>query len=651
MIWAQLAVTLISLAVCSFAPGFLLVKNLRWRPLEKVCGAIAASLILIYLFAWAVFCFAPGWETTASRAAGCLAAALAIVQWRSIRTVVRSFGAKQALTGLGFLLIWSLPALAMIHNYSGAGWGGDWLEHFQRALFFLHHLPKDLGIATGYLLPARPPMMNVLDAFFMAQVEDRFEIHQLVIAALNLIAFLPCCLMMRALVKNSKSRYLPLTALFALNPMMMENAWYPWTKLFAAFYILFALWLYLAGLRKNDSLRIVGSFVCLAAGLLIHYSAGPYIVFLAGHYLLRTFPHRPNRLRELAVVAISCALLLATWFGWSLNTYGSKATLASNSSVIDAQRSDHGALSRIAGNLLGTTIPAILSNPGSLSMFNQPNKWGELRDNAFVVYQTNLIFGMGLFGGPLVLCLLYQWLRSGRAHSSGRIFWPAFILVSAVLGIAVVGESGVTGVAHLTLLPLDALGITLIAASFPWKRLVAGMLIAGCLADFSLGIFLNVRIQSLDNSPQKIIYDDKIRVSNDQVSTGESTPDLPGNTAWLNWFWKNRDRLFTSWINYLESHPQTPAIQRVVARFSAELGNDVRNFGGWYGRHGGRFTFIGDDVRGPSFEGIDIPTVLFLLLFLGLMRAFWRQAMSFAPVHLPTAIPAKKAPARKLRAH
>src|SRR5271154_5866565 len=98
MLWAQIALTLASLAICTFTPGFLLVRRLPWRPLEKVCGAVAASLILLYVIAWAVFCFAPGSETGIYRAAACIFAGLAIWQWRDIFRLARAFGARQALT-------------------------------------------------------------------------------------------------------------------------------------------------------------------------------------------------------------------------------------------------------------------------------------------------------------------------------------------------------------------------------------------------------------------------------------------------------------------------------------------------------------------------------------------------------------------------
>ena len=44
------------LLVCCFAPGFFFVRRLRWNPLEKLCGSIGLSLILIYLASWGIYC-------------------------------------------------------------------------------------------------------------------------------------------------------------------------------------------------------------------------------------------------------------------------------------------------------------------------------------------------------------------------------------------------------------------------------------------------------------------------------------------------------------------------------------------------------------------------------------------------------------------
>ena len=392
----QLALVLLLLVVCGFAPGFYIVRRLRWSPLEKLCGAVGLSLILLYLVVWGLYCAgARGALPFALVSVAC--AALGAAAWRDVARLVRVTAVRRALAGYGFLLVWTLTLLAMIRVYSGAGWFGDWLEHFQRSLFFLYHFPANTPIFPGYIIPARPPMMNVLAAFFLGQTQDRYELFQAIFSFLNLLLFLPCYLLMpalawprgggprktmvrptgwhraggprKAMVRPTR-RTLLLVGLFAMSPLIMENATYSWTKEAAAFYVVLALWFYLAGWRKNDRLRTTAAFVALAAGLLVHYSAGPYVVFLTAHYLLRIFPKRKEKWRELAGIAAACGLLLATWFGWSVAVYGVKATATSNSSVGLSQQYQGSNLSKMALNLYDTLAPNLLRNPAELKMFD-----------------------------------------------------------------------------------------------------------------------------------------------------------------------------------------------------------------------------------------------------------------------------------------
>ncbi|MGH9674296.1 MAG: hypothetical protein ACRD44_14035 [Bryobacteraceae bacterium] len=57
MLIVQIGLALALLAVCCFTPGFFFVRRLRWSPLEKLCGSVALSLILVYLAAWGIYCF------------------------------------------------------------------------------------------------------------------------------------------------------------------------------------------------------------------------------------------------------------------------------------------------------------------------------------------------------------------------------------------------------------------------------------------------------------------------------------------------------------------------------------------------------------------------------------------------------------------
>ena len=45
--FAQLALTLIILFVCCFAPGFFFVRRLHWSAMEKLSGSVGLSFILV----------------------------------------------------------------------------------------------------------------------------------------------------------------------------------------------------------------------------------------------------------------------------------------------------------------------------------------------------------------------------------------------------------------------------------------------------------------------------------------------------------------------------------------------------------------------------------------------------------------------------
>jgi hypothetical protein len=276
MLVFELALLLCLLSVCSLAPGFYCVRGLPWSPLEKLCGGIGLSLVLLYLAAWGIYCFIPrGIAGGAFVAMSAVCILLGLLARQDLAALFRSWRVRRSLVGYAFLLLWTVVMLAMIRNYSGLGWHEDWLEHFHRSLFFLHRFPADATLVFGYKLPERPPLMNVLVAFFLAQTQDRFELFQVASAFFNLLLFLPCCLMLPALGLARRPRILPLVALFACSPVVMENATYPWTKSLSAFFVVLAFWFYLAGLRKRDGVRIVAAFLALSAGLLAHYSAGP----------------------------------------------------------------------------------------------------------------------------------------------------------------------------------------------------------------------------------------------------------------------------------------------------------------------------------------------------------------------------------------
>src|SRR5881397_2364758 len=106
------------------------------------------------------------------------------------------------------------------------------------------------------------------------------------------------------------------------NPMVVQNATYTWTKLFATFYVLAGVYFYLRGQHRKEHRWMLMSLTSLSAGVLTHYSAVPYALFLAGHYLLLVFPSRKAKWTEISTLALVAALILGAWFGFTGVTYG-----------------------------------------------------------------------------------------------------------------------------------------------------------------------------------------------------------------------------------------------------------------------------------------------------------------------------------------
>jgi len=623
MLALEVLLAVFLLAVGGFAAGFFLVRRLRWTPLEKLCGSIGLSLVICYLFFVAVYLLGPrdtGVSPIALAGFSAASAVLLVLSRKEVASLVHSARVRQALKGFSFLALWTLLILAIVRNYSGANWYGDWLEHFQRSLFFLDRFPTDSPIVFGYQLPARPPAMNELAAFFLAQTGDRFEIFQVIFALLNLLIFFPCCLILPALAGPRRTSIWPLVLLFASSPAVMQQTTYPWTKAFTAFFVVLSFSFYLAGWRKDDSGRIVLAFLLAAMALLVHYSAGPYVVFLTAHYLLGAFWRGSwkRRSSEAATIALLSLALLATWFAWSISVYGLRTTLASNTSVTGGRQYQGHFLRKIAQNLLYSMVPAAVRFDAAAEGLAPQGALPALRDQLFVFYQPNLIFGMGITGGPLVVWLLYRAFRGVR-RSPERGFWLAMIPVSIVLGIGSIGEIDPRGLAHITLFSLQILGLAWLAAAFPWRKAVLLLIFAGCLVDFSAGILLQVYVESLENTPGTTSYAGLNAVGG-KPTGGPMTAYSFGGVAWDNWYLKHQYALNREGLDRLAGQ-ETGSAPLAKARMQEALCENDAYWHGWYSRNGGSVTLLGDHLAGAS-GGPAILKLCLLALLLGfLMRA------------------------------
>lgn len=604
MLALHIALLLLLLAICCFFPGFVIVRKLRWSPMEKVCGSIGASLVILYLASFLIFVlWLPWWSCWVVTAASLIAAA---VFRRELRALFRVRRVRLLFAAFGFLLLWTLTLLLFVQTYSGGGWGGDWLEHFHRSLFFLLHLPMETTFVDLYALPARPPMMNLLGAFFLAQAGDSFENFSVVFVLLNLLVFFACALMLAALARRGSKRIPILAALFACSPMAMQNATYTWTKSLCSFFVIFGLWLYLAGRRKRDATRTAAAFLALAAGMLVHYSAAPYLLFLAAHLLVTSV-----RRWRIVVVAGACAsLLFGTWLAWSIAHYGLRMTFASNTTVTTSRQLGDSNVRKVVLNLRDTIVPHPLRD---FSIDRDQRQAGYIRDSFFLMDQTNLITGMGISGGFVVVYLAIRLLRRRR-----ETFWLIFVPSIVIIGIAVVGERDAAGSAHLTLQPLMFLGLTLLAARFfTLGTLGRSIVIAGCAADLVFGVFLQHSLEHYENQPCAERFHSEVRSSGTGLYVATRSDLSPAAAA--NWELKRYGFVPKTIAATLSSARFDPRMHDAVmhsldmqSRLLRE--QDKRWWGGWWGRHNDRITYLGDHIGCQ---------VWFLYVFDAMLMAGW----------------------------
>jgi len=478
--------------VFSIGPGFFFVRALRWSPLEKIAGAMALSLILLFGLTFGAYW--AGLSGSSVYVVTAIAVALTLAALPDAWRLVRSPRVRRTVVPFGLLVAWTLGTQSVIRHYSGGDWCCDWVEHYQRSLFFLERWPKDSVFIGRYLVTARPPFMNVVSAYFLGVAGKEFALYQIVFSLLNLLAFFPCCLFARRFAPRVRSLPTLVAIFLAGNPFFFMNTTFAWTKVLAAFYTILAVWFYLAGWRKRDPIRMSAAFVCLAAGVMVHFSTGPYAVVLTVLYVATVWPWQPRRARALALAALPAGALMALWLAWSLGEYGVAATFTGNVSVEGASSmSVRDNLVRITLNAFHTFRPYVF--PGSPD--DSPLRL--LTDRAFTFYQENFLGAIGSVNAYVVMVLLGTafWSRRVTLARRERWFWMAFLPVTVLAGIAVDAETSPSGLANIGLQPLVYLAVTLVAARFvTLSRRVRVALWCGLVADFILGVALEIYMES-----------------------------------------------------------------------------------------------------------------------------------------------------------
>lgn len=485
MIWALLR----DLALFVFAVGGLALpwagRFRAWPPAERLMLAVGAALLGGYLTAFGVYLLGVDWRWF--WLAPTFGAAWAARHFSAVPALLRERDARAALATYGVVALWCLGWQATVANYSGASWQVDWWEHYDRTHFFLSHWPREMLFATLYPLPARPPLVNLWCAVLLGVSGSAFFNFQIFATLLSTLVVLPLWALARRISPAAPRWLLPM---LLASPLLVQNATFTWTKLPAAFFVLVA-WVQLTAPDRLPA-RLATAAIALAGGMLAHYSTGPWILALGFAWLaVHRGLWREVQVRRAILVGVALAVvLLTTWVGWSLATYGVETTFFKNTTVALAPAGDLGErLSRVAGNLLRTVSPLsfdALDTP----LLAQTNPLGRWRDHWFILYQVRAPWMCGLAGA---LVLAWKFLRGPAPSDFAWFAVPTLIL----LGTAAHTQPDAFGLAHIALQPLALLGLAWAAGALPelparWRALWVG----GLALDFLCGIALHFGVQS-----------------------------------------------------------------------------------------------------------------------------------------------------------
>ena len=477
--------------------GLPLARMCPLEPRERMTVAWLGGAVMLYLLTTGLYLSAvpaPAW-----RWLGLAAIAAWLTSWREARSWWRDRPARRQLAHWLLVSAWVLTALACIRNYSGGDWIGDWAGHYQRAVYFLRQDPSVRWIFTLDPLTARAPLQNLVTAGLLAFSSAGFAHYQVFTALLGTLVVFPLGLIAATIGRRSEAGAC-LSLLLVLNPMFVENATYPWTKLGCAAFVVAGLAFFIRAMPGDDLSRWVIAVLAFGAGVLAHYSAVPYFLVFAAAYLglhrrvWRTadFWARTGRL------GVAAGLLLATWFGWAVARTGWSATVGTNTTAQYLRVMSAGQqLAAFGLNLTRTLFP-----PAVLAMddgfLTHANTAATMRDYAFSLYQTSLpcMIGTG------ALAILIGWTAMRRAGGWKRVPLPAgsWIVVAAivVLGVAVHTAPVRWGVGHICLQPL-ALAVVagvagLVSGSSAWVR---RWLAIGLVLDGAAGVALQLWIEHL----------------------------------------------------------------------------------------------------------------------------------------------------------
>lgn len=227
---------------------------------------------------------------------------------------------------LGYLSFLAIQALLPI--YAGAYWMGDWCMHYHTAQIFREHVPVHADWAD-YTLASRTPVFNLTAAFVQSLVGDEFWVYEIAATLLNYCFVAPLYLVLRDLAGRRAARLA--LVLVPLNLWIMHVAWFTWSKMLAAYFILLGLHCYLQFVQRRQAepsaawRYFIGFWASSWIGFMTHQVGLLYVVALSFHALILARRDRKAVwLGDEKVLTLGAVLvaIVGPWYSWLRGEFG-----------------------------------------------------------------------------------------------------------------------------------------------------------------------------------------------------------------------------------------------------------------------------------------------------------------------------------------
>lgn len=462
---SPLLVTL-AIFIISYLPGRILLDRFDFlNRREKFGLSFLVSFILIYFVGFYGYYITPN-PLSAYRIIFMAILVGSIISHKRIKNILSDKTERRFLFLALLMLFWLVIFHSLHRCYGGGGWVGDWYEHYERSFFLSMRYDRHYQFIDTYAFSARPPLFNLICAFFFSLFGSSFRVFQITSSFLNMTLVFGGWLLISQVFRSEKrTPLIMIIALIMLNIPMVRQMIYTMTKGLSAAYVLAGAAFYLKG-RNNFDLRYLSlAFLLLSAGVLAHYSAAPFFLAISLD-LFVLFLLKPDRRRFaslIAVILLSSALLLS-WIAYSIDFYGIEKTVLSNTTYTESQNLT--ILKRISKdlyNLRATFIPNIkiteifFDIPFSLKLIF-------LYDLAILFYSESLTGNLGITLSLFLLIFLLgrmkyivKSLKSKSWDFHAILFWFLFLGVGGMMAIASNGGLMPYGTAHVSFVPVGAL--------------------------------------------------------------------------------------------------------------------------------------------------------------------------------------------------